>query len=326
MHNDSLLYRLLGSTIVLLLIIGAALPAVMQDNSGAASPVANDTFELTGILESINNQEVVVDGVPVDIRIADLNVRLTLGDIVTVEGSLSDGNFTASRVRAPNVPDLAASPAGTANESSGMGDTGDNFEFRGIIDRVDDGFVIVSGQPVNTANMETRTPLVVNQMVRVRGVLQSGVFAAREIRLPNDDGFFDDDFDDRFGEASRSLSIPASCTVSIPAGWVTYTVRRGDTLSSIAARSGSQVSELVRVNCLVNPRMIIAGSTLILPRIPVSLPAVGIGNESSGSRSISIPSSSPSSRPSSPSSSSRSNESSGSYSYSDSNSYSYSDS
>ena len=53
-----------------------------------------------------------------------------------------------------------------------------------------------------------------------------------------------------------------------PDGWVGYSVQRGDTLSDIAARSGSTVSELQRVNCLRNPRHIVPGQRLFVPRDP----------------------------------------------------------
>lgn len=323
MQNDKLLYRLLFSCVVVLLVVAVALPAVMQGDTGAADPIPNDAFELTGILDSISNQEIIVDGIPVDIRVADLNTRLTLGDTVRVEGTLSEGIFTAREVGPAALPSPAATPeVGASNESSGIrDDDDDNFEFRGIVESVDDTFVIVSGRRVEILNTEIEAPLVVGQLVKVEGRLQSGIFTAREIELPDDDGFFrdddDDDFDDIFDD-DDDLTIPADCTVNAPAGWVSYTIRSGESLSSIAARSGSRVSELVRVNCLSNPRIIVAGSSLFLPRVPTSFPGTGGGNESSGSRSQNFPDNSGGNESSgsrsrnSPDNSSGGNESSGS--------------
>jgi hypothetical protein len=50
--------------------------------------------------------------------------------------------------------------------------------------------------------------------------------------------------------------ISADCISSAPAGWVTYIIQANDTLSGIAARSGSDVQELARVNCITDRRLI----------------------------------------------------------------------
>ncbi len=50
----------------------------------------------------------------------------------------------------------------------------------------------------------------------------------------------------------------------IPDGTQTYTVQQGDTLSEIAARFGTTVSELVRLNNISNPNLIYPGQVLII--------------------------------------------------------------
>ncbi len=49
-----------------------------------------------------------------------------------------------------------------------------------------------------------------------------------------------------------------------PSGWVAYTVRRGDTLSALAARYGVSVTRLKQANCLTDDT-IYAGATLWVP-------------------------------------------------------------
>jgi len=46
---------------------------------------------------------------------------------------------------------------------------------------------------------------------------------------------------------------------------MTYVIRPGDTLSSIARRFNTTVEELVRLNNIANPDLIIAGETLLIP-------------------------------------------------------------
>jgi DNA-binding transcriptional MerR regulator/LysM repeat protein len=59
-----------------------------------------------------------------------------------------------------------------------------------------------------------------------------------------------------------------TCTPAQPAGWVVYAVQPGDTLSDIAARSGSTVAELQRANCIENPRLLRVQHRLYAPEDP----------------------------------------------------------
>ena len=61
----------------------------------------------------------------------------------------------------------------------------------------------------------------------------------------------------------QRLIIPSSNSSVV--GNQTYTVRRGDTLSEIASRYGTTVSNLVRLNGIRNPNLIYPGQVLILP-------------------------------------------------------------
>jgi LysM repeat protein len=54
----------------------------------------------------------------------------------------------------------------------------------------------------------------------------------------------------------------------VPAGWVSYVVRRGDTLFSLAIRTGTTVDRVLLANCLTFEDRIFYGTTLFLPRLP----------------------------------------------------------
>ncbi len=58
------------------------------------------------------------------------------------------------------------------------------------------------------------------------------------------------------------------CVVAAPAGWQSYTVRAGDTLSALAATRGTTVEQIMQVNCL-GSTMIRVGDTLFLPPLAV---------------------------------------------------------
>ena len=53
-------------------------------------------------------------------------------------------------------------------------------------------------------------------------------------------------------------------SVTPPSGAATYTVQRNDNLTEIAARFGTTVAELVRLNNIANPNLIYPGQVLII--------------------------------------------------------------
>jgi GH25 family lysozyme M1 (1,4-beta-N-acetylmuramidase)/LysM repeat protein len=74
-------------------------------------------------------------------------------------------------------------------------------------------------------------------------------------------------------QANMNLKIPVSDSATSPSGPAsppapsgrTYTVKEGDTLSSIAARFGTTIGMLVELNNILNPNIIVEGQVLKLP-------------------------------------------------------------
>lgn len=71
--------------------------------------------------------------------------------------------------------------------------------------------------------------------------------------------------------ATAFTPFPTSIPCGPPIGWVTYIVKPGDTLSSIARATGTTVEMLKFANCLVSD-VIKAGQPLFVPRLPVPTP------------------------------------------------------
>ena len=88
---------------------------------------------------------------------------------------------------------------------------------------------------------------------------------------------------------------PADCRTAPSSTWITYVVLPGDTLWSLATRTGSTTEILVEANCLDNPRLLRAGTILFLPKIPATplpgnpIPA-GDGGSDNGSSGGAAPS------------------------------------
>ncbi len=70
--------------------------------------------------------------------------------------------------------------------------------------------------------------------------------------------------------AAPTLTLTPSATACIPtapAGWVSYQVQPGDSLSRLATSRNITLNQLMAVNCLVDPGFIVAGEELYLPAV-----------------------------------------------------------
>jgi hypothetical protein len=59
---------------------------------------------------------------------------------------------------------------------------------------------------------------------------------------------------------------------SPPAGWATYVIQPGDTLSNLSLRFGVSQSALQRANCIADPSDIRAGGRIYAPAVSTSPP------------------------------------------------------
>lgn len=79
--------------------------------------------------------------------------------------------------------------------------------------------------------------------------------------------------------AATATPLPTAtpCQPYLPAGWIRYSVPAGDTLSAIAARTGTTVAELQRVNCIFNANVLAENAIISAPNMPpTSVPTVGV--------------------------------------------------
>lgn len=90
---------------------------------------------------------------------------------------------------------------------------------------------------------------------------------------------------------SAPTTAPSPTTESLPActpntTWPVYTVARGDTLFSIAQRTGSTVDELVAANCLPDRDVIEVGQKLRVRSLPVTVQPTATPVPSAGSKTF----------------------------------------
>lgn len=73
-----------------------------------------------------------------------------------------------------------------------------------------------------------------------------------------------------------TLAAPDELCISVPRGWVLYTVQEGDTLFAIAQAMGVTVVDMLRINCLSDADSITAGMQIYVPREPANAIPTGM--------------------------------------------------
>jgi LysM repeat protein len=89
-----------------------------------------------------------------------------------------------------------------------------------------------------------------------------------------------------------STPLPASsgCAPTAPDDWVSYTIRVGDTLSTLAAQASITLEQLMVVNCIDDARFIVVGQQIVLPFTPAANQSGSNQSGNSGSDDNSGPS------------------------------------
>ncbi len=68
------------------------------------------------------------------------------------------------------------------------------------------------------------------------------------------------------GAATRPPVTPPTFSEEYPKEGVSYTVQRGDTLSSIAHKTGAKMQDIVNANKIADPTRLQVGQTLFIPQ------------------------------------------------------------
>lgn len=252
-------------------------------NALAPGDVLPGEIEVVGVLTAMDATTVTVSGLTIDISTAQMGV-VVVGDTVKVHASFDAAGLLVAREVALYTPDSGTPGNDNSADNSNDNGTDDNsndnsgapvvtdeeFELRGTLEAVGDGFITVAGQTINTLQAEIKGQLQVGAIVKVHLSLVNGELVAKEVELASREQHGSDDSNDNSDDNSNdnAVVIPADCVPAMPAGWTTYVIQSGDTLSGIAAGSGSTVGELAVANCIQDPRFVVVGMEIFVPRTP----------------------------------------------------------
>lgn len=219
---------------VLLIVTVMAQGLLAQTATPIATPVfAQDQVEIEGVLDSISTTTLVVSGFSVNIANARVERGLLPGDWVNVYATITPTGWNAREVERLDDRD---------DRQTG------EFEITGVLTSTGAGVMVIAGQLIDVTSASIEDGVVVGDVVDAYVSRVNGRLVARQIERDSSD----DDAE--------------TCASDTPDGWRNYRVRAGDTLSSIAARTGISVEELARVNCIDDVRVVIAGTLLFVPR------------------------------------------------------------
>jgi LysM repeat protein/nicotinic acid mononucleotide adenylyltransferase len=224
-----------------------------DDSSSSTSTSASrpGEFEIVGTVSELGNGFVVVNGQRIDISRAEIKNQLMVGTRVKLHLRNENGALIAREVE--NARDDDSSSSSTSTSASRPGE----FEIVGTLTEIGDGFIVVGGRRIDTRTAEIKNRLMTGTLVKLHLRSENGALIAREVENARNND--DDRNDDRGGRSSSGAT------------WnYTYTIRPGDTLSSIAARTRTTVEEIARQNNIADIRSIVAGAQLILPNAPAS--------------------------------------------------------
>lgn len=168
------------------------------------------------------------------------------------------------------------------NNGNGNDDNGDlgtlpndEFEIVGTLESVGNGTITVFGQTVDITQTEIQDALIPGTLVKVHAMFVNGQLVAHEVEFADLDdlegGNADNGDNGADNEDGNNESVNLISTCGVPAGWTTYTIRSGDSLSSIAVRTGTTVDGLTSGNCISVTQLLLPGQAIAVPQAPVDL-------------------------------------------------------
>lgn len=251
----------------------------------------SSSLEITGKVTRMSGLTITIGGVTFDLSQAEVYGSFKVGDVVriklmaTANGALvvrevepavgNDNDNSNDNSNINSNDNRNSNDNSSANDNSNDNDNSntnsndnrddnrndnaddfddDRFKLSGVISEIGDGYIVVSGIRVMTTNAKVEGQLTVGAAVEVRLTVVNNQYAALEVKPASGDD---------------STRLPADCVITVPAGWSSYAVRFGDTLSGIAAGSGMKLADLVALNCVTNPNRVAVGTILFVPRAPV---------------------------------------------------------
>lgn len=174
--------RLIRSFFILLILV----PSMMAGFTLVGAQDDATQIEIVGVIDAMTSSSITINGLVIDISVAEINTPLAVGAQVKVQGSLAAGGLIVAR----EVND----PLGNGTGDDGTPSPVDELEIRGVLSAINGTLYTIGGQVVDGSLAEIKAGVVVGAVVKAHAsVSADGTWVAREIEAisPDDDDFSD---------------------------------------------------------------------------------------------------------------------------------------
>ncbi len=237
--------------IIAILLIMAAL--VSQSFVMAQTPTAE--VEIIGTLTAMTARSITVGTQILDISLAEIKQGFEVGKLVRVHAVQNTSGQWVAREIALALPNAAHNPAPNMTPSPSPINS---FEITGEITTLTDSSITVGGHAIDISDVEIKNSLAINDRIKLHVIALKDQWIAREVE-----------------SASIPVTVPANCIPLQPAGWVTYSIQAGDSISSVAFGSGSDIQAVASANCINDSSNVRVGQTIFVPQQHILIPGNG---------------------------------------------------
>lgn len=244
--------RFSGLQIKLISLIAIAMFALLGQSFVMAQSATGEV-EIVGTVSAITNKSITLGTQVFDVSTAEVKAGVAVGALVKVHATQNTSGQWVAREVELSLPSAEQTPDPSVTTTPVPINA---FEITGQITAITDTSITVGGHVIDISRAEVKNALAVGDQVKVHVLVLNNQWLAREVESAS---------------IPVTLTVAPNCTPTAPAGWVTYTVQAGDTLSSIAFGSGSNPQAVAAANCISNPRSLQAGQTVFVPQQPVSV-------------------------------------------------------
>jgi LysM repeat protein len=174
--------RLIRSFFILLILV----PSMMAGFTLVGAQDDATQIEIVGVIDAMTSSSITINGLVIDISVAEINTPLAVGTQVKVQGSLAAGGLIVAR----EVND----PLGNGTGDDDTPNPVDELEIRGVLSAINGTLYTIGGQVVDGSLAEVKAGVVVGAVVKAHAsVSADGTWVAREIEgiSPDDDDFSD---------------------------------------------------------------------------------------------------------------------------------------
>lgn len=237
------------------LVVLAMMAFLGQSFVMAQTPTAE--VEIVGTVSALTAKSITVGTQSFDISAAEIKAGVAVGQLVKIHATQNtSGQWVAREVE---VSQPIASQTPLPNVTTTLAPV-NAFEITGAITAINGTAITVGGHTIDISNAEIKNSLAVSDSVKIHVIVLNGQWIAREVESAS---------------IPVTVTVAANCTPAQPAGWVSYTIQAGDTLSSIAFGSNSTLQAVASANCISNPRNLQVGQTIFVAQQPVLVQSNG---------------------------------------------------